>query len=218
MATIATLIERIEKRINLAAGIDVQTHGEEQMLEMLRHKYNTLFDTMWWYDYLTLETFTLDGSTGTITGDVTDKIRRFIDIHSVYLGGNSKPLPLLSIGSNPTLFTAEAIAPYTSDATKMFKVWPFDRSDEVHVWYRTRMSDDEWDIATAEDQNVNMDDELLITGTIYDYLVDDGSNDESAAKYERQYNARFEQLAKLSYQHGISKSDQSTSLPTQWRL
>lgn len=218
MATVAELITRIEKRINLAAGMDVQIHAEDQLLEMLRHKYNTLFDDNWWYDYLTLETFTLDGVTGTITGTVLNKIRRFIDINGVFLGGDNKPLPLLATNSNPTLFMAEAISPFVSDPTKMFKVWPNNRSDNVYVWYRTRMADNEWDIAVAETTNVNMDDELLILGTVYDYLVDDASNDASASKYEQQYNARYLQLTQLSYQNGIAKSDQSAGIPTQWRM
>jgi hypothetical protein len=100
----------------------------------------------------------------------------------------------------------------------MFKVYPIDTAGSVHVWYRTRMSDDEWDIETAEDQDVNMDDELLILGTVYDYLVDDASNEESARKYEQQYNKRFDQLATLAFQFGISKGNQTDAIPTQWRL
>lgn len=218
MATVEQLITRIEKRISLAAGMDVQVHAEDQLLEMLRHKYNTLFDDHWWYDYLTLETFTLDGATGLITGTVANKIRRFIDINSVYLGSNVRPLPLLSINSNPTLFMGEAVAPYTSDATKMFKVYPIDRAEDVHVWYRKRLSDDEWDIENAATTNVNMDDELLILGTIYDYLVDDASNEQSASKYENQYNQRYQQLVTLGFQNGISKHDGASGMPTQWSM
>lgn len=218
MATVETLITRVEKRISMAAGLDVQVHAEDTLLEMLRHKYNTLFDANWWYDYLTLETFTLDGSTGLITGDVSAKIRRFVDIHSVFLGDNLRPLPLLQIGSNLTSFMGEALMPYTADATKMFKVYPIDRSDSVHVWYRTRLTDDDWEIAVADETNVNMDDELLILGTVYDYLMDDGSNLEAVTKYETQYNNRYQQLVNLSFQHGISKHDQARGIPSQWRL
>lgn len=218
MATVEQILTRVEKRISMAAGMDVQTHAEDQLLEMLRHKYTVLFDDIWWYDYLTLETFTLDGSTGLITGSVANKIRRFNDIHSVFLGGNSRPLPLLNIGSNPTLYIGESMAPYTTDATKMFKVYPIDRDDEVHVWYRTRLDDDDWDIAEAGTTNINMDDELLILGTVYDFLIDDGSNPDAATKYEQQYGARFQQLVNMSMQQGFSKFSQSNGIPTQWNM
>lgn len=218
MATVAQLITRIEKRIGLASGMDVQVHAEDQLLEMLRHKYNVLFDDHWWYDYLSLETFTLDGTTGTITGTVANKILRFIDIHSVHLGSDSHPLRLLSTGVNPTLFNSTALAPYAADATKMFKVYPLDRSDDVHVWYRQRITDEAWDLENAEDTNVNMDDELLILGTVYDYLSDDASNPDSASKYENQYNLRYQQLVTLGFQHGIAKRDQALGIPNQWSI
>lgn len=218
MPTVASILTRVEKRISMAAGVDVQTHAEDQLLEMLRHKYNILFDDIWWYDYLTLETFTLNGTTGLITGTVANKIRRFNDIHSVFLGGNGRPLPLLNIGSNPSLYVGESIAPYAADATKVFKVYPIDRAEDVHVWYRTRISDDEWDIAVAETTTINMDDELLILGTVYDFLIDDGSNPDAATKYEQQYGARFQQLVSMSMKHGLSKHGGNNGIPTQWNM
>ena len=217
MATVASLIERIEKRINLAAGMNVQVHAEDQLLEMLRHKYNTLFDSHWWQDYLLMETFTLDGVTGQITGSVADKILRYIDIHSVFRGGDAQPLPMRATVTNPTLNTTTRIAP-SSDKTKVFRVLPMDTAGEVHVWFRSRLSDEAWDITNAETTDVNMDDELLITGTVYDYLVDDASNEESARKYEQQYNARFDQLTLLGFQQGISKVSQSAGVATDWRI
>lgn len=217
MATVASLITRVEKRLAMAAGIDVQIHAEETMLEMLRHKYNTLFDDRWWLNYLTLETFTLDGTTGTITGNVEDKIRRFIDIQGVFLGGNQRPLPLLTPNTNPILFMGEAVGPSTN-AQKVFKVYPNDRAEDVHVWYRTRMSDDDWDIAVAETTEVNMDDELLILGTVYDYLTDDASNEVAVGKYEAQYNRRYQQLVSAEIELGVSKTDQARGIPTQWRI
>lgn len=217
MATVAQLIERIEKRINLAAGMNVQVHAEDQLLEMLRHKYNTLFDGHWWQDYMVVETFALDGVTGQITGSLVNKILRYIDIHSVFLNGDAQPLPMRSTVVNPVLNTANRVAPST-DNTKIFKVLPVDTAGDVHVWYRTRLSDDDWDITNAETTKVNMDDELLITGTVYDYLVDDASNEESARKYEQQYNARYDQLTLLGYQQGISKVNQAAGIATDWRI
>lgn len=218
MPTIANIITRVEKRLALAAGIDVQTHGEDKFLEMIRHKYNILFDDHWWYDFLTLEQFTLTGVNGLISNDVSTKIKRFIDIQSVYINGNARPTPLLPVGTNPDLFMAEAISPYPADATKMFKVWPLDRTGHVNVWYRTRLDDDDWDIEKAETTNINLDDELLILGTVYDWLVDDASNEDAARKYQQQYEARYQQLVTLGMQHGISKYDASNGIPTQWSL
>lgn len=215
MATIGTLIARVEARMALAAGIDVQIIEEPRLLEMLRHKYNTMFDEVWWMETLTLETFTLEGSTGLINEDVTDKINRFIDIHSVFYGTNPHPLPMIQIGTNPNERRQPSLAPYTTDATKMFKLYPLDLSEDINVWYRTRLRDEQWE-EDNDETVVNMDDELLILGTVYDYLIDDASNPESAEKFLRQYDKRYKQLTNLSFQHGIAKRNDRFGVPLNW--
>lgn len=215
MATLGTLVSRIETRLALAAGIDVQIIEEPRMVEMLRHKYNTVFDEVWWPDNLTLEEFTTDGSTGLITGTVENKIRRFIDIHSIFYSLDPDPLPLIQFGSNPLLRNRPGFAPYTSDAEKMFKVYPIDVEATLQVWYRTRMSDDDWEDGDDEIE-VNFDDELLILGVVADYLVDDGSNDASAERYTQMYDKRFQQLIKSQFQAPIQKVSARSSYPTEW--
>lgn len=215
VATVGTLIARIEARMALAAGIDVQTVDEPRLMEMLRHKYNVVFDANWWYDYLTLEEFTTNGTTGVITGTVADKIRRFADIHSVFSNRDPNPLPLLTLGANPLLRNRSALAPFTSDATKMFKVYPIDTAATIQVWYRTRMPDEDWEEGD-DDVEVNMDDELLIAGTVADYIFDDGSNPEAADKYLKMYQDRLDQLQKLQFQAPIAKRDARFGYPTEW--
>jgi hypothetical protein len=100
----------------------------------------------------------------------------------------------------------------------MFKVYPLTRTDDVHVWYRQRIADDDWDAEMADTTVVNMDDELLILGTIYDYLSDDASNPDAVTKYENQYNLRYQQLVNLGFQHGIAKSSQSNGVPADWAI
>lgn len=215
MATIGVLIARIEARMSLAAGIDVQVIEEPKLLELLRHKYNTMFDANWWADYMVLEEFTTDGTTGVITGTVENKIRRFQDIHSVYYERQPHPLPIITFGNNPLLRSRPCIMPYTSDAEKMFKIMPIDVAATIQVWYRTRMSDEEWEEGD-DDVAVNMDDELLITGVVADYLHDDGSNPEAAQRYMQQHLERKKQLEQLAFQQPIEKHGADRGYSTQW--
>jgi hypothetical protein len=215
MATIGTLIARTEARLALASGLDVQVIDEPRLLEMLRHKYNTMFDEEWWLDTLTLEAFTTDGITGHITGDVTDKINRFMDINSVFYNQNPNPLPLIKIGQNPIVRRNPAVGPYTTDPTKMFTVYPIDVTATLNVWYRTRLRDDQWE-EDNDDVEVVMDDELLILGTVFDYLSDDGSNTEAVTKYEKMFAKRHDQLLKAQFQNPIAKSSDQNGVPLQW--
>lgn len=214
MATLGVLIARIEARLSQASGLDVQIHAEPTLLEMLRHKYNTMFDDHWWFDYLTFETFTLDGTTGQVTTDLTNKIRRFIDIQSVYYGNLPHPLPLASVGTNLLNNFAYALLPST-DPTKVFKLIPATVTGTVSAWYRTRLSDTQWE---SGDDNliINMDDELLITGTAFDYMNDDGTNPDATKKLESEYASRLQQLIGLGQQQPILKRRMDASMPTQW--
>src|SRR6188768_2863574 len=111
MATIQKLVERIETRLFLAAGIDVQTHAEDQIVEMLRHKYNVLFDDHWYQEYTYPLSATLDGTTGTVTADLSTKILRYSDINCILWDQDETPLPRMPIGSNPANTRTRSIAP-----------------------------------------------------------------------------------------------------------
>ena len=64
---------------------------------------------------------------------------------------------------------------------------------------------------------VNMDSEMLILGSCYDFLVDDGTNAAAADKFKKLFDARFKQLANLQHQQAISKSDMANSaIPDSW--
>lgn len=215
MATIGVLIARVETRIALASGLDVQVVDEPRFLEMLRSRYNSLFDENWWPDFLTLGTFTTDGVTGLINEDVTGLINRFVDIHSVFYNGLPDPLPLLKFNYNPSQSRRPCLAPFASNAAKMFKVLPIDQEATLNVWYRTRLTDNQWEQDNDETE-VNMDDEMLILGTVFDYLSDDGSNDEATKKYLGMYEARKKQMELLQFQAPISKNNDRLGIPTAW--
>ncbi|MBU2051508.1 MAG: hypothetical protein KKH61_21365 [Gammaproteobacteria bacterium] len=215
MATIGTLITRVETRIALASGLDVQAVDEPRFLEMLRSRYNSLFDRNWWTDYLTLGTYTTDGTTGLITGDVTGLINRVADIHSIFYDDHDDPIPMLKFNANPRHARRPSWAPYASDATKMFKVYPIDQVATLNVWFRTRLTDTQWEQDNTETE-VNMDDEMLILGTVFDYLSDDGSNDDATKKYLGMYQDRIKQLEKLQLQAPIAKSNDRNGYPTRW--
>lgn len=214
MATIEQLINRIETEVSLAAGLDVQVHAEDALLAILRRYYNKFFEYAWWDDYLITETFTLDGTTGLITADISAKILSMRDIHSVFYDSDPKPLPRKQNNVNPSLIARRCISP-TPDATKVFKVWPVDTTGDVHVTYRTKLTDAVWETPLVETE-INMDDELLVTAVAYDYLTTEGSNDADAEKFKQATISRLSELTKGDLNGPISKTSQSVSYPTRW--
>lgn len=215
MATIKTLVERIETRLFLASGLDVQTHAEDQIVEMIRNKYNLLFDDHFYTDYTYPLTTPLDGTTGQVTIDLSAKILRYVDIHSVLPDTDDTPLPRLPIGSNPARVQMSTIAP-SQDKTKVFQVWPNDETFDVTIWYRTRLSNDVWDKAEYETE-VPMDDEMLIIGCVWEFLVMDASNSIAIQEYKKMFDARVVQVRKFEANLPISKGKVERDGPlTRW--
>lgn len=215
MATIEQLITRIESRLALAAGLDVQVGAEDRLIEALRHKYTILFDDFWHRRYMNFKSLPLDGVTGTVAVDLSADIKSFDDINGIYYDQDEKPMPQLDIGTNPASYRTRCVFP-NSDPQKVFTVYPLDTTGTVYFWYRTKLGEDVWDTPLYNTE-INMDDELLILGTVYDFLVDDGSNQRAEQKFERMFNSRLKQIRDKQWIMPISKTSQATDGPaTRW--
>lgn len=203
MATIKELIERIETRLFMLSGLDVQIHAEGQLEEMLRGVYNTLFDDFWYPEYTFPISATLDGATGCITSDISTKVLRYKDIHSVYHDEEDKPLPRVTPGTAYQRIRTRSIIP-SVDPRRVFQVIPITTTGPVHIWYRTRITDAVW-ATQAYDTVVNMDDDVLMYGVVYEFLVNDDSNQRAAAEYKNKYLGRQQQMRDAQWQQPISK-------------
>lgn len=208
MATIEQIYNRCLSLLELQVGLDVQEHAEDKIIEIIRGVYQQLIDERWWDEFLFDETYELDGTTGAVVDDISDKILRFNDIQSVFLGDDSKPLPKMTMGQNTARVRSHVIRPHPN-AEKVFRVYPKDTVGRVNVWYRPRLADSVWD-NREYDTEVPLDDLLLIYGTCARYLIDDG-NTESATRYVTDFDRRYKQLTAHELEQGISKVPQHHS-------
>lgn len=216
MATIQQLIERIETRLFLLSGLDVQIHAEGQIEEMLRGVYNSLFDDFWYPDHTLFRTETLNGTTGEVIGDLTDIARRYKDIAVVFHEDSDEPLPRVTPGASLTNIRRMSVMP-SGDPKTVFKIVPFDTTGMVSFWYRTRISDDVW--ANQEyDAEINMDDDVLMYGVVYEFLVNDDSNATATAEYKSKFAGRQKQLRDAQWEIPLSKKELEHDGPlTRWR-
>lgn len=214
MATIEKLIERIETRLFLAAGIDVQTHAEDQLVEMLRGVYETLFDDFWYPEYTYATTMDVDND-GMVVGDLSPLILRYKDIRDVYWNEDEDPLPRITPGSSLGRVRRKSIMP-VADPTKVFKVLPLDEPGTVHIWYRTRVADDVWE-NNQFDTELPFDDNVLMYGVVYEFLLNDDSNGSATAEYKSKYQARQQQMREAQWRIPLSKRKLDRDAPlTRW--
>lgn len=215
MATIKQLIERIETRLFMVAGLDVQIHAEGQLEEMLRGVYNSLFDDYWEPDYTKYITATLNGTTGEVLTDLSTFILRYKDIHTVYWNEDEDPLPRVSPGTSLGRVRTRSIMPSGNPAS-VFKVIPTDTTEDVHIWYRTRLSDTVWE-NQAYDTPLEFDDEVLMLGVVYEFLFNDDSNSRATDEYKAKFAARQNQLRAAQWSIPLSKKKLERDGPlTRW--
>lgn len=216
MATIEQLVERIETRLFLAAGMDVQTHAEDQIMEMLRGVYTTLFDDFWYPEYTFYTQQDVLASTGEITGDISSLVLRYKDLHSVFWDECDDALPRFVPGVAPSRIRTRGITP-SPNAGKIFTVLPLDEDGPVHIWYRKRIADEVWDdqIITTD---IPFDDEVLMYGVVYEFLVMDASNQLATGEYKSKYQGRQQQMRNAQWQIPLSKRSLDRDGPaTRWR-
>ena len=216
MATIRELIERIETRLFMLSGLDVQTHAEGQIEEMIRGVYNTLFDDFWHPDYTYHMTKTLDGAAGKITTDISSLVLNYRDIQAVFHDTDQEPLPRITSGTSIDQIRRKSIMPST-DATKVFKIVPIDTTGDVHIWYRTKIADSVW-TDQEYDTVIKFDDDAIMFGVIYEFLVMDGSNREAVQLYAGKFEQRKKMMQKAQWNSPLSKTDQARdNVPQRWR-
>jgi len=193
MSTFSQIIQRCVTRLGMVGGTGVQVYAEDILAEMVQARFDDMFESLWWEDYMATVITTLNAD-GTIVDDpVTDlELRKFTDIKYVYYDTDNDPLKLLPGRVNPVNFTTTGAHPrYLSPyyGAKVFRVMPpGNAGDSVSVVYRARPA------PFLPDDEVKMDAQALIYGACYDYLSDDGSNPMAVEKMRNFYNERLQQL------------------------
>ena len=214
MATLTELITRTADRLSMVAGTGVQTYAEDRIGEMIQHKFDVLFEEVFWPQFLTWAQFTLDGTLGIITTDVSTLLKRFEDIRVVFPENSTTPLTKISaLSTNPFELSGsvpihyEALGPTDANKTsRVFQIWPKTSTGIIVMQYRTKP-----DTFIGTDE-IDFDDQALILGATFDYLEDDGSNPNASQKFQLLFEARVKQL-KNSFNSAPISLDPVTALP-----
>lgn len=196
--TLQELVDKTIMRLSMVSGASVQLYSEERVADSIQGIFERVFDLAWWLQFSSWYTWTLDGTLGVVTTDLSNILKRYEDIQVVYYGTDTAPLTQLPMTLNPSSIPTSTvpafIAPYAS-ASKVFCVIPGSATGTITVYCRTLP-----DVFALED-TVNFDSELLISGACYSYAEDDGANLGQIEKFKRQFDNRLQQLRVM--QHAI---------------
>lgn len=193
MATLSKLVQRCVTRLGMSGGTGVQVYAEDILAEMVQARFDEMFESMWWEDYMDQQTVALvaGGCTGLDVKTLWN-LKRFTDIKHVYYMTNLYPLKLIPGRTNPESYNKDDTTPYylsPKNSMEVFCVKPNGVIGEtITVVFRARPDD------FLPDDDIKMDSQALIYGTCYDYLADDASNPIAIEKFRNFYNERLEQL------------------------
>lgn len=196
MATLTQLITRVADRLSMVAGTGVQTYAEDRIAEMIQHKFDVLFEERYWPQFTGRATWTLDGTLGVVTVDLTDLVKRFEDIRVIFPTNSNRALTKLAgLTLNPETLSGTTPVSYEAIPTsagnkiqKVFIIWPKESTGTIEAQFRTRPATY---VGTDE---VDFDDQALILGSTFDYLEDDGTNPNATQKFQLLFEARVRQL------------------------
>jgi hypothetical protein len=190
MTTFSDLINKCLVELRQETGISVQQYSEDVLAAILQRQFNVFFDHYWWPAYLKGGTFTLNGTTGRVTDDLTEKIKRIDDIRYIWLEGQPNPLPMHPPALNPFSNTSR-VAWYPDSTGGLFWITPPTTTGNLNIVYRTKpepfMPNDE----------VKLDDDLLVCATCSNYLADDEDAPNSIKKFMEATAKREAQLREV---------------------
>lgn len=194
------LIQTTIRRIGQVTGTSVQTYSEDLIGDMIQHKFDVMFEEVWWNQFMYWLDVALDETTGVVTVDLSTleddgksiPLGRFEDIHSIFIPNSDKPLPRLSDYSNPDNVkgTTPRYIEAVGNVKKIFRILPVTAEGSIKVRYRSLPD------AFETGDIVEFDKQALVLGAAFDYLEDDGTNPGATAKLSSMFESRVKQLKK----------------------
>jgi hypothetical protein len=210
--TFGDIVTKVLKRLALVEGLDAQIYAEPRIQLAVQHKFDMLFREYWLPRYTTYqEEYTLDGVSGQITGSLEDKVNDWRDIHSIMWEGSHKPLPLAPMNVRDIDIQYPSIRPNLTNPTKVFKLLPVTTIGKVWITYRTKPADFEKD-----SDPIYMDTQLLILGTCWDVLEDDGTNPGASDKFRILFQDALSQFNRQTFNIPLDTVMSSRSTVNRW--
>lgn len=170
---VSALVTRVEKRLRMVAGVSVQLYAEDHILHSIQTAFDRLFMIRWWPSYMSWTTWTLDGTAGKVTTDLTLLVKEFTDIRGIWYDTDSETLPRV-----PTNMRVDRLVgtearywePLKQEITRVFRILPVTTTGDVHVHYRTKPDD------FGITDTIYLNPLLLELAAAYEHVVADGAN------------------------------------------
>lgn len=195
MITFGSLVTKVLQRLALVEGLDAQIYAEPRIQLAIQHKFDMIFTEYWLPEYTThQEQYSLDGVNGTIVGDLSTKIKGWEDIQCIFYENSHTPLAMAPNNVRDVDIQYPSIRSVATDPKHWFKIIPATTSGKIYITYRTKPADFQED-----GDKIYLDTQLLLLGTCWDVLEDDGTNPGASDKFKGLFQDRLNQFNRQQY-------------------
>lgn len=209
--TLRACLEKVAYELSQVPGPGTNRYSDSILSQHVEHAFKHLFRELWLPYYTRYEQFTLDGTTGQVTADLTDKIKDVKDIGSIWRADTNLSLPLLPTNINPYTITGTRprYIQLTNDE-KMFIAWPLTATGQLVIKYRTLP-----DLPFGLDDTIYINDMLLVYASAWWYADKDGDNPGAAKLLQGLFLQTLNDEKKRLLNLPIALHDGS-GIPTEW--
>lgn len=212
MAQFASLVQETITFIRLQSGTGMQRYAEDSIAQKIQASFDMLFDRFWWDQFMSWQTFTLDGVSGLIVEDASSLLKSYTDIKLIYRGGTNDKVPELPSDLNPNTVTGTIAKFKTSyaNATKIFQVYPLDATGTLDVRLRTKPAD------FLPNDEINFDKWALVFMAAWLRVTGDGTNPGEGEAIRSMLNDRLETLQGNDAQNVVLSREYGTGIQSEW--
>ena len=212
MITFGSIVTKVLQRLALVEGLDAQIYAEPRIQLAVQHKFDLLFREYWLPEYTVYqEEHTLDGTTGHVVDSFNNPLADWRDLHSVFHENASTPMPRAPMNTRDRDIQYPSLRPAGMLAVKWFKVVPVTTTGKVYVTYRLKPADFEQD-----DDEIHMDTQLLLLGTCWDVLEDDGTNPGASDKFRVLFQDALAQFNRQQHNIPLDSMQSTRGVWNRW--
>ena len=212
MITFGSIVTKVLQRLALVEGLDAQIYAEPRIQLAVQHKFDLLFREYWLPEYTVYqEEHTLDGTTGHVVDSFNNPLADWRDLHSVFHENASTPMPRAPMNTRDRDIQYPSLRPASMLGVKWFKVVPVTTTGKVYVTYRLKPADFEQD-----DDVIYMDTQLLLLGTCWDVLEDDGTNPGASDKFRVLFQDALAQFNRQQHNIPLDSMQSTRGVWNRW--
>ena len=185
------LVAEIITYMGLTAGSSVQLYDEPKVEQGIQQTFDWLFDKKCWDHLSNWYTWTLDGTTGIVTTDLTAIVRSWEHIQEMYVGDTDRAIVLpqsrehLRVTGSYPIYYKPLVSSHANFLDGVFACYPIDATGDIDVYTKVKPADFDNDSLIPFPKNI------MTFGTAWRLLASDGVNQDAADTAQRMFDEVF---------------------------